>query len=232
MFNFFFLFNSGSLNISLMQCLSKIFCGCCNTEIDESGNELTNNDSIKKKENSAIKIQRAFRKWNKPRQKNNINQKSLLEIQKKVDYVSGFPNSTTNKQINKGINNNKDNEKQKNNNNINNDDYKIFGKKKFINYYNFLQNNNFDENDDYNKKNNKSKTNIYNSLDQSNNSNNNNFGAPEAENKTKENKNINSHNNLCKIFEEYDSEKKNISKQVEFDIIDDIKNDADIQNIV
>ena len=124
------------------------------------------------------------------------------------------------------------NEKQKNNNNINNDDYKIFGKKKFINYYNFLQNNNFDENDDYNKKNNKSKTNIYNSLDQSNNSNNNNFGAPEAENKTKENKNINSHNNLCKIFEEYDSEKKNISKQVEFDIIDDIKNDADIQNIV
>ena len=41
-----------------MQCLSKKFCGCCDTEVDESGNELTNNDSIKT--NSAIKIQRAF----------------------------------------------------------------------------------------------------------------------------------------------------------------------------
>ena len=42
-----------------MQCLSNKFCWCCNTEVDESGNELTNNDSIKT--NSAMKIQRAFR---------------------------------------------------------------------------------------------------------------------------------------------------------------------------
>ena len=44
-----------------------------------------------------------------------------------------------------------------------------------------------------------------------------------TQNKTKENKSINSHNNLGKIFEEYDIEKKNFSKQVDFNITNDIK---------
>ena len=150
-----------------MQCLSNKFCGCCNTEVDEGENELTNNDSIKT--NSVIK---------------------------KVDYVSSFSISATNKQINKGIKNSKANEKQKNNNNINNDDDKIFGNN-FTDYSYFLENNEFGENDDYSKK--IMNNNIYSSPGQSNNSNNNDFGAPMAASETNS---INQANNIYKNVDE------------------------------
>lgn len=264
-----------------MQCLSKTFCGCFNAEVDESGNELTNNDSIKT--NSAIKIQRtyrAFKQRNNEEAERQYNTKPLNTQQKYVNYVSGLPEYTTNnindnnKPIKKNIEHKKANKKKNNNNNIDNDDYNIFGKKDFIDYYDFLKNNEFKENhNDYSKKNNKSKTtinnNIHSSLDQSNNSNNNNFGAPMGAGKTNEIHSANNiHKNFNKSFQDSDIEingdieindlndtysiknqapnnlfhkyfdtDNNINQEVNnqqkayLNMSDDIKNDADIQNI-
>ena len=125
-----------------MKCLSKTFCGCFNAEVDESGNELTNNDSIKT--NSAIKIQKTYRafkqrKNEEAKKKNNI--KNNIKLSEKtrneyIDMVSSLPEhmindiNDNNKPIKKNIEYNKANKKKNNNNNINNDDNKIFGKKK------------------------------------------------------------------------------------------------------
>ena len=260
-----------------MQCLSKTFCGCFNAEVDESGNELTNNDSIKT--NSTIKIQRAYRAFKQRKNeeaKGQYNTQTLNTQQKYAYYVSGLPEECTtnngnnnNKHIKKNIEHKKANKKKNNNNNIDNDDYNIFGKKDFIDYYDFLKNNEFKENhNDYSKKNNKSKTtinnNIHSSLDQSNNSNNNNFTAPMGAGKTNEIHSANNiHKNFNKSFQDSDIEindlndtysiknqapnnlfhkyfdtdnninqEVNNQQKVSLNMSDDIKNYADIQNIV